>query len=384
MKYLPLVWAALRRKPVRTVMTFLSVTVAFTLFGLMIGLNATMNIMAEKARADRIWTLTRFDNPGGIPITVARRIEKMPGIARVTVMNAAGGYVGDPRNTAGIMFIDDVYGSIFPDQIPPAAAAVLRRDRTAIAMSRPAAERHNKKVGDRFVLVSEAARADGKKTWEFTVGHIWDPSPQFPGPMIVGAYAYYDNAVPLSDRGKINEVDILTTDGDQSPAIAERIDRMFANSPTPTSSLTEKMVYSPGDQGLADQARARRVAIVGLLMILFLTANVIANSVRERFVEFAALRTMGFSTLTLSLLVAVEAAVPCLAGAAAGIGLAALLAPQIPNVMPRDFGIPLPTMAPPVLLWALGCAALLALLSAALPILRLSRLDVAAVLSGRR
>ena len=37
-KYLPLIWAALRRKPVRTTFTFLSVTVAFTLFGLMIGI----------------------------------------------------------------------------------------------------------------------------------------------------------------------------------------------------------------------------------------------------------------------------------------------------------------------------------------------------------
>ena len=37
MKYFPLVWAALRRKPLRAVMTLLSVTMAFTLFGLMIG-----------------------------------------------------------------------------------------------------------------------------------------------------------------------------------------------------------------------------------------------------------------------------------------------------------------------------------------------------------
>jgi ABC-type antimicrobial peptide transport system permease subunit len=41
-------------------------------------------------------------------------------------------------------------------------------------------------------------------------------------------------------------------------------------------------------------------------------------------------------------------------------------------------------VAPSVILWAFGCAGLLAILSAAWPILRLSQLDVAAVLSGRR
>ena len=37
MKYLPLIWSGVMRKPTRTILTLLSVTVAFTLFGLMIG-----------------------------------------------------------------------------------------------------------------------------------------------------------------------------------------------------------------------------------------------------------------------------------------------------------------------------------------------------------
>ena len=37
MKYLPLVWAAVMRKPVRAILTLLSVMIAFTLFGLTIG-----------------------------------------------------------------------------------------------------------------------------------------------------------------------------------------------------------------------------------------------------------------------------------------------------------------------------------------------------------
>ena len=43
MRFLPLVWAAITRKPTRAIMTLLAVTVAFTVFGLMIGLTATID-----------------------------------------------------------------------------------------------------------------------------------------------------------------------------------------------------------------------------------------------------------------------------------------------------------------------------------------------------
>ena len=43
MRYFPLVWAAIMRKPARAILTLLSVTIAFTLFGLMFGMTATIS-----------------------------------------------------------------------------------------------------------------------------------------------------------------------------------------------------------------------------------------------------------------------------------------------------------------------------------------------------
>ena len=48
MKYFPLIWAALWRKPTRTILTLLSVTAAFTLFGLAVGVNATYADIAAR------------------------------------------------------------------------------------------------------------------------------------------------------------------------------------------------------------------------------------------------------------------------------------------------------------------------------------------------
>jgi putative ABC transport system permease protein len=120
-----------------------------------------------------------------------------------------------------------------------------------------------------------------------------------------------------------------------------------------------------------------------MFMVLFLTGNGIAESVRERFAEFATLKTIGFSDRAVTVMVVLESALPCIIGAAMGVGIAAALARQIPKLMPPGFGMPLPTMSPVVVLWAAASAFAVALLSALLPILRLRRMDIASAVSGR-
>ena len=117
MRFLPLVWAALRRKPVRSILVFLSVTVAFTLFGLMIGLNATLELVLSRAHADRVWVGTRFDN-SAFPIAVGKRVAGLPGVRDSTVMNYIPGYIGDPKNRIFVILAEfgDERDPNYPDQ----------------------------------------------------------------------------------------------------------------------------------------------------------------------------------------------------------------------------------------------------------------------------
>src|SRR5262245_18812607 len=121
------------RKPIRTLVTFLSVTAAFTLFGLMIGLIDTLHQLQERAPANRIWTVGRFGNQA-MPITVAHRMAQIPGIKKVSVMSYLQGYVGDPKNIAGALMADDVYGDIFTDQLTPEGWESIRRDHATVSM----------------------------------------------------------------------------------------------------------------------------------------------------------------------------------------------------------------------------------------------------------
>ena len=89
MKYVPLVWAAIMRKPTRALLTLLSVMLALTLFGLTIGMNATFAKFKEDARDDRMFVFARFS--GLVPVALARQIESMPGVEMVASSSGIGG-----------------------------------------------------------------------------------------------------------------------------------------------------------------------------------------------------------------------------------------------------------------------------------------------------
>src|SRR5215475_13192709 len=110
MRYLPLVWAAIVRKPVRALLTLLSVMIAFTLFGLTIGMNATFDKVHEEARADRIFSGARFG--GAVPRALVEKIAQMPGAALVTANGFIGGYHQDPRDRAFVLMEDDKMGQM--------------------------------------------------------------------------------------------------------------------------------------------------------------------------------------------------------------------------------------------------------------------------------
>ena len=65
MKFLPLIWSALIRKRARTVLTLLSIMIAFLLYGLLEGINAGYATVIERQYLDRLLSDPRV--PGGAP-----------------------------------------------------------------------------------------------------------------------------------------------------------------------------------------------------------------------------------------------------------------------------------------------------------------------------
>jgi putative ABC transport system permease protein len=386
MKYVPLVWAALMRKPVRAVLTLLSVMIAFTLFGLTIGMNATFDEVSKAARADRIYTNLRFAGDGlGLPMAVSRQIASLPGVSQVAVDSVLFGYHQVPRNRAFVLMGDDNLAKVLTEwPITAAQWDALHKMRNGILVSHDMAQLWHLKPGDDFTIAApQIKRADGSNAWTLHVlGIVGDVAYMNPGYML-GNYDFFNKARPLAMQDHVQQVFVQTANPDGSAAMAQAIDQHFASSAQPTQSTTEKAALDVSNSGIDIAAVDRDIALAGMFMVLFLTANGIAQSVRERFAEFATLKTIGFSDNGVMALVFLEAAIPCILGAVLGVGLAASVAHLLPRLMPPGDGVPLPRINDTVVIWAAISAAFVALASSVLPALRLRRMDIATALSGR-
>jgi putative ABC transport system permease protein len=386
MKYVPLVWAALMRKPVRAILTLLSVMIAFTLFGLTIGMNATFDEVQKNARADRVYTNTRFGGDGlGLPIAAARQIASLPGVSQVAYDSVLFGYHQVPRNRTFVLMGDENLAKVLTEwPITPAQWDTLHKTRNGILASKFMADLWHLKPGDDFTIASpQIKRADGAKAWTLRVMGITGDVAYMSAGYMVGNYDFLNKARPPAQQDHTQQVFVQTSNPDGSAAMAQLIDQHFASSTVPTQSTTEKAALDVSNSGIDIAAVDRDIALAGMFMVLFLTANGIAQSVRERFAEFATLKTIGFSDTGVMALVFLEAALPCLLGAVLGVGFAASVAHLLPHLLPPGDGVPLPRVNATVVVWAAIGAAFVALASSVLPALRLKQMDIATALSGR-
>jgi putative ABC transport system permease protein len=121
----------------------------------------------------------------------------------------------------------------------------------------------------------------------------------------------------------------------------------------------------------------RAVVSAVLVALFFATSTMLMQSVRERTPELAVLKTLGFADSALFLFIVTEAAFVCVIAAGCGLTLALAAFPFASKFVP---GLSMPA---PVVGIGLGCAALVALISAAAPAIRAARLNIVAALASR-
>ena len=384
MRYFPLVWAALWRKPMRTILTFLAAVAAFTLFGLAIGLNATYAGMIARARADRVYVNPHFLEFGFLTRAQRDRIAKMAEVREIGASDFFLAYYRDPKNEVVPWFLDRGMQRAYPE-LPLTLAQwdQLRVDPSGVFLDNLTAARLGLKAGDNMpVMTSAPSRRDGSSLWLFHVLGVVENPPWARGGLTLANYDFYDQARPLEQAGHVGQFTILLKDPTYAAAFTDQIDRTFASSPNPTFAVTDKATQQNGAITRFNIPLVTRgVSAAGLFMILFLIANAIAQSVRERVAEFAVMKTLGFSDFNVMTLVFVEAALPCLLGALVGFGIATALASKIAGLSAlQKMAVAPPTLSLGVLAIAFAFAALVAFASAALPAWRIRRLDIASAL----
>ena len=385
MKYFPLIWAALGRRKPRTILTGLSIAIAFLLYGMLNAVNVAFNNGVEVAGVDRLVTTGRYSITQILPYGHGQEIRSLPGVASVAASNWFGGYYQDQRNFFPQFAVEqEQYLAMYPEIVLPAEQKqAFFTTRTGVIVAKTLAERFHWNVGDKIPMQAGIwPLKDGGNVWTFDLVGIFDtanPKDRSQYEMMLIRYDYFDEARQFA-KGTAGWYVSRIKNPSEAGTIAKQIDAQFANSPNETRTDTEKafnqsFMKQLGDIGLIISS------ILGAVFftLLFLTGNTMMQSVRERIPELAVLKTLGYTDPLVLALVLGEALLLTLISAVVGLALATVVLPGLASHLPGLSGL---SITPQSVFGALGIAVLLAFIVGLPPALRAMRLNIVDALMG--
>jgi putative ABC transport system permease protein len=378
MKFLPLVWAGLWRKPVRSALTVLSIAVAFLLMGLLQGVNAAFAEAIAEARRDLMIAGARVRGSPPMPIAMRSTIANMPGVVEVVPRAYFTGIYRPPYDVAALATEPEGFFRLRPAfSVDAESLDAMRAARSGMLATPALLAMYDLKVGSKITLRSRELKIDGSGDWTFDIVGTFD-SVQNPNTAALAVinYAYFD-AYRVANRGTAELFYIRIADPTRSIAMATAIDRAFANSPYATRTRSDQERAEANAAQMGDIAFFTN-AILGavLFTLFFVTANTMRQSVQDRIAEFGVLKALGYSNAGVFGLALIEALALYVAGAGLGLVLAVAVAPLAEDVAS---GI---SVSWTVTVRALAIAGALALISVAFPSLRLYRLTAARALAS--
>jgi putative ABC transport system permease protein len=383
MKYLMLVWAGLWRKKTRTILTMLSIVVAFLLFGLLQGINQGIKLGLGDSGNNRLWTTSRMSAVSSMPASLMDRMQTVKGVRTIAHMSFFGGYFQDAKNTIPAFVTNlDKLAIVYPElHITPEQLAAMKATRPGALIGRPLAKKYGWKVGDKIPIGTTIwTNNDGSNNWTFDIVGIYDSTPQFErslGSAFWINYDYWDEARKF-DNHRVHQFIIQIDNPAQGAVISSQIDKLSENSPDETRTQTENAALQSQLKQLADINFIAN-SIVGAVMftLLFLTANTMMQSVRERIPELAVLKTLGFSGGKVSVLVLIESLMLCIFAAGVGLALSAGAMKLVGSILGAT---KLPSI---VVVAGLAVAVALAVVSGLPPAYRAQRLNIVDALADR-
>jgi putative ABC transport system permease protein len=380
MKYWPLIWSGIWRKRSRATLMLLQILAAFLLFGLLQGIKSGVDQAAAGLQAN-LYLVQPAEAGTALPIALEQRIRSVPGVKRVYIENFFAATYQRPTQQLLVFTTDFDAGWVSDMGISasPQAVAAMAGSRTAALMSTQLAARYGWKIGDRIPLLSHTARQDGSTNWSFDIVGTFEPA--FGGGLdnaIIIRNDYYDEA-RQRNRGTVAQYVLDVTDVAQGAAIARRIDALSSNSPFETRTQSFRALVQSALQSLGDlNFIVRSVIGAALFALLISTAAMTMQAVRERTIELAVLKTVGFSDPKVFGMLLAESLTLSIGAAAIGLALAFRVVPLVSRFINLHL-----TMPPEVLAGGIVLACVLALVSTALPAWRALHLQVAEALAGR-
>jgi len=377
MRFAGILLSSFKRHRLRTMLTLLSIVVAFILFGYLAAIRKAFEMGVSVAGADRLIIRHKVSLIQPLPISYKQQIEQMPGIALVTHATWFGGIYKDPKQSffGQLPVIPDEYMAMYPEFVlPKAQFDAWKRTRTGAVVGRKTADRFQWKVGDRVPIQATVWRSkSGDPMWPFDIVGIYDgKNKETDTTQFLFRYDYFDENRAFG-QGLVGWYLVRIKDPAHAEQIAKSIDDHFANSMYETKTETEKAFI----KGFADQMGNIGKIVTFILTAVFFTillvaGNTMAQSVRERVSELGVMKAIGFSDTQVLAFVLIESSIVAIIGGTIGLALAWLM---VSRGDPTGGALPMFFFPPRDLAIGILCVLLLGIVSGLLPAIQAMRLN---------
>jgi len=340
-KFLPYILKHLRRTWIRTTSTVLAMALCIFLFCTLQSVLAAVNALLEGSSANRLVTRHSVSLVFELPLSYGNRIKSVAGVERVAAVCWFGGSLpakkegksdeGSSSTTDWSNFFPNLaveaepFIAMYPEyELPRDQYQSFLQDLRGCVIGRKLANKFGWKLGDTFFLESfipPYRKADGP--FEFVVRGIFDiDEAKYPGADSNVMYFHHKYLYEsMGRRVAAGTYWVEIEDPDKAGEISRAIDALFENSDAQTRTETEK-AFAAGFIAMAGNLAflLNGIGLAVTFTILLVTANTMSMAVRERRMEIAVLKTLGFSSGKVMGLVVAEAMLLGVLGGAIGIG----------------------------------------------------------------
>jgi putative ABC transport system permease protein len=256
-----------------------------------------------------------------LPVSYRPRIEKLPGVRAVTQVYFIDALWKNPDSVIPSLSLDpSTLFIFFPGwRLPEDQRKQFMNEKAAAIAGRHTAEKYGWKVGERLHVTSPHYSLFGI---DLHLVGIYDSPDQ--ESYLVYHWDYLNDVL-----GSPNTTDmfwVLAGSERDMPVLMKSVDEEFRNMGTPTLTQTVKQMVLNFLSWLGN-VRLILLSVSGAVVfaVFLILANTMAMSIRERTVELAVLRALGYSLRQVLVILTGESLALAIAGAALGCLLASAL-----------------------------------------------------------
>ena len=312
------------RNKLRSGLTILGITIAILAFGLLRTVISAWYSGVEASSATRLVTRNSVSLIFPLPLSYRDRIRQISNVKTISYGTWFGGVYVEEKNFFPNFAVDPkTFFGLYPEFIlSPNEKETFFNDRKGCVVGRKLAARFGWKMGD--IITLKGAIFFGN--WDFVIRGIYrGRDKDTDETQFMFHWDYLNEKLkktphPWADQVGYYMVGVTRPDAATEVAIA--IDQMFKNSLAETLTETEKAFQ----QGFIAMSGAivmavQIVSFVVIVIIMAVGANTMAMTTRERFGEYAILKTLGFGGGHIAGLILGESLVITLFGCVLGIVL---------------------------------------------------------------